>query len=226
MTRALKIYQKFENSIAYLFSNNSDEKKFLRKIFKKKKVTILDAGCNVGTFIDLVDEHLNIKNIYAFEPSKTCYIYLKNKYKNKKIKIYNLALSNKSKNQKFYEKEITSQSSFYREKSLVFKKLRNISTYNINCISIDQFNKKNKNIYHIVKIDCEGEDLNIIKGAKNLLKNNLIKLLKVELKFTENNFYEIINYLNKYKYKLVTITKVKFNKYEAIDHLDAYFEKK
>ena len=75
-------------------------------------------------------------------------------------------------------------------------------------------------------VDCEGEDYNIIKGAKKLLKNGLIKILKIEIQFEKNNFYEIINYLNKFNYKLLTITKIKFNKNQKLDHIDAYFGKK
>ena len=59
------------------------------------------------------------------------------------------------------------------------------------------------------EIDCEGEDYNIIKGTKNLLKKNLIKLLKIEIQFEKNNFYEIINYLNRFNYKLISFTKVR-----------------
>ena len=64
-----------------------------------------------------------------------------------------------------------------------------------------------REIYDHVKIDCEGEDYNIVKGAKNLLKKNLIKFLKIEIEFEKNNFYKIIDYLNKFDYKLFNIYK-------------------
>ena len=77
MTKLLKIYQNIEGSLAYLLSNSCDEKKFLQKLFKKKKVTILDLGCNLGSYLDLIKNNLKIKKIYAFEPSKSCYEVLK-----------------------------------------------------------------------------------------------------------------------------------------------------
>ena len=57
----------------------------------------------------------------------------------------------------------------------------------VNCISLDHFYKinNNKEIFDIIKIDCEGEDYNIIKGAKKLLKNGLIKLIKIEIQFNK-----------------------------------------
>ena len=228
MKKILKIYQNVENSLSYFLSNNCDEKKFLKEKFKRKKIIFLDLGCNLGTFTDFINKNLKIKKIYIFEPSKTCFKFLQNKYRGEKIKIFNKAISNRKKNKKFYEKEIVSQSTLNNKKNKVFRNLKNKSIYNIDCVSLDEFYKSNKSkeIYDLVKIDCEGEDYNIIKGAKNLLKKNFIKLLKIEIEFENNNFYEIINYLNKFNYKLTSFTKVKFNKNQSINHIDAYFEKK
>ncbi len=228
MKKILKIYQNVENSLSYFLSNNCDEKKFLKEKFKRKKIIFLDLGCNLGTFTDFINRNLKIKKIYIFEPSKTCFKLLKNKYSSRKIKIFNKAISNRKKNTKFYEKEIVSQSTLNNKKNKVFKNLKNKSIYTIDCLSLDEFYKNNKfkEIYDLVKIDCEGEDFNIIKGAKNLLKKNFIKLIKIEIEFEKNNFYEIINYLNRFNYRLISLTKVKFNKNQSINHIDAYFEKK
>lgn len=228
MTKILKIYQKIEKSLSYLLSNTCDEDEFLKKKFKNKKIICLDAGSNVGTYTDLISKNLKIKKVYMIEASRSCVQFLKDKYKKKNVIIYNIALSNKSKKLKFYEKEITSQSSLKNRRNKVFKDLKNKSVYVINCISLDKFYKINntKEIYDIIKIDCEGEDYNIIKGAKKLLKSGLVKILKIEIQFEESNFYEIVSYLNKFNYKLITITKIKFNKNQILDHIDAYFERK
>ena len=227
MKKILKLYQNVENSVSYLFSNNCNERKLLKEKFKRKKIIFLDLGCNLGSYTDLVNKSLKTKKIYIFEPSKVCFKFLQEKYKAKKINIFNKALSNKKKVLKFYEKEIISQSTLNNKKSKVFNTVKNRSIYNINCITLDEFYKINNlgEIYDLVKIDCEGEDYNIIKGAKNLLKKNLIKLLKIEIEFEKNNFYDIINYLNQFNYRLTSFSKVKFNKNQSINHIDAYFEK-
>ena len=77
MSRILELYQNIDTGISYLFSNTSNENKLLKRIFKNKKINIVDIGCNLGTYVDLIHKNLNVKKIYAFEPSITSYKFLK-----------------------------------------------------------------------------------------------------------------------------------------------------
>ena len=61
MINFLKLYQKFDDIISYVFSNTVNEKKFLKSYFKNKKIIVIDIGSNYGNFIDLVINNLNIK---------------------------------------------------------------------------------------------------------------------------------------------------------------------
>ena len=81
----------------------------------------------------------------------------------------------------------------------------------------------------LCKIDTQGEELNVLKGMSIFLKKKLIKLIKIEITFfasyksTKTDYVEIINLMIKYNYKLVTISKIKFDKGRVL-FLDAYFE--
>ena len=227
MSRILELYQNIDTGISYLFSNTSNENKLLKRIFKNKKINIVDIGCNLGTYVDLIHKNLNVKKIYAFEPSITSYKFLKKKYQNyKNIEILNEAVTNKLKKATFYEREISSQSSLMKKRNDFIKNLKNKSIYKINCCTLDFFHKRNnkKEIYDLVKIDCEGEDFNVLKGSQKLLKNNQIKLLKIEITFKKNNFFNIIHFLNKYKYQIISITKIKYED-QKLSFIDAYFSK-
>lgn len=227
MSRILELYQNIDTGISYLFSNTSNENKLLKRIFKNKKINIVDIGCNLGTYVDLIYKNLNVKKIYAFEPSITSYKFLKKKYQNyKNMEILNEAVTNKLKKATFYEREISSQSSLMKKRNDFIKNLKNKSIYKINCCTLDFFHKRNnkKEIYDLVKIDCEGEDFNVLKGSQKLLKNNQIKLLKIEITFKKNNFFNIIHFLNKYKYQIISITKIKYED-QKLSFIDAYFSK-
>ena len=232
MKYILKQLQSLDNLITYIFSNLSKEDEFVKKFFGNKKIILFDVGANLGGFTDTVIKNTHLNEAHIFEPSKKCYDYLKRKYKNKKFYFINKALSNKNKIEKFYENEILSQSSLHRKKNKFNSNLKNINTYRIKCTTLDKYYLDNneKFIIDLLKIDAEGEDLKILKGCNFLLKKNKIKLIKIELLNTFNqknisNLNEIIFFLQKYNYYLVTITKTKFVNEELL-MMDAYFCKK
>ena len=225
MINFLKLYQKFDDIISYVFSNTVNEKKFLKSYFKNKKIIVIDIGSNYGNFIDLVINNLNIKKIYAFEPSTVCFNYLKENYSMNNIKIINIALSNLKKRKKFFESEILSQSSLYNRKNKFIRKIKNKSIYYVQTNTLDSFYKKNTSdeIYDLVKIDAEGEDFKIINGMKFLLKNFKVKLLKIEIEnYKKNSLKNIILFMGKFNYKLISISKTKYSS-NRLYLLDVYF---
>ena len=65
--------------------------------------------------------------------------------------------------------------------------------------------------------------------VKNLKKGN-IRLIKIEISFIErylkskSNFYEILNFFLKYRYRLSSISKIKYRNNRLL-LMDAFFEK-
>ena len=226
----LRYYQKLDDAISYLFSSNINEKKLLQKIFKKKKIVLVDIGANEGNYIDLISKNLKIKKIFCFEPIKELSDKIQNRYSDNNLIISNLALSNKKSKRNFYQYSISSTSSLYKQNNLYksLKKLQNIKK--IQTSTFDNIFKKNLKI-DICKIDVQGEDYKVIIGMKNNLKKKNIRVLKIELsleKFyekTESNFYEILFFLKSLNYQLISISKIKY-KDEKITFMDAYFEYK
>jgi len=224
----LKTLQNIDNLITYIFSNLSKEKKFLINFFGKKKIIAIDVGANLGGYTDLLLKNVNLKELHIFEPSKKCLRYLKKKYNKKNIFINDNALSNINKITTFYENEVLSQSSLHNKKNKFNSNLKNIETYKVHCVSLDNYylNLKKKQI-DLLKIDAEGEDLKILKGSTKLLINKKIKLIKIELLnsidiHNKSNINEIIIFLNKYKYFMTSIVKTKFVN-EKLLMMDVYF---
>ena len=89
------------------------------------------------------------------------------------------------------------------------------------------FNKNAK--IDFCKIDVQGEEMNVLKGMEKNLKKGKINLIKIEISFSQRyhisktNFYEIINFLKKYNYFIISISKVKF-KNNKILLMDAFFQ--
>ena len=226
----LKYYQKLDDAISYLLSSTANEGVLLKKAFKRKPIFLVDIGANQGNFIDFVNKNLLLKKIYCFEPIRELSEKIKKKYNQKKIYISNLALSNKTGKKIFYQYVITSTSSLYKQND-TYKSLKNLKkTFKVKTDKFDKiFNKKQK--IDICKIDVQGEDYNVLLGMKKNLQNKNIKFLKVELSFinfyqnTSSNFYKILHYLEKFNYKMVSISKIKFKDNKLI-FIDAYFQYK
>jgi len=223
----LKYYQKIDDALSYLLSSVCDEKKLIKSLFKKSKITYVDIGTNEGNFLEYLLKFCNFNKIICFEPIEELANKLKDKFNNKKIEIYSEALSNKSSLKKFYEYQISSQSSLYKQND-TFKSLKNLK--NISIIKTRSFDEifKGKKKIDFCKIDVQGEEVKVLQGMKKNLKLKNIKLIKIEISFIEryqgskSNFFEIISYLIKFNYHLVSISKIKYRNNKIL-LMDAYF---
>lgn len=226
----LKSFQNADNLISYILSNNAKESEYLKSIFKNKRINCFDVGANLGGYSDFINKNLNLNELHIFEPSIECLKYLRKKFNKKYIKIVDAAVTNENKYRYFYENEILSQSSLNLNKNKFNKYYNYKKKYEVKCISLDNYYKKFKAnfIIDILKIDAEGEDLNVLKGSKNMLSKKKIKLIKVELlnsliNRNKSNIFEIIKFLNSHRYHIDTIVKSKFQNNKLL-LIDTYFK--
>ena len=88
-----------------------------------------------------------------------------------------------------------------------FKKIEDFAEINVQTQTLDDFclDEKIENI-DVLKMDTEGNELNILKGAIRLLSENKINVIYTEISDTKKNFLEkekyIINFLNGYDFEL------------------------
>jgi len=225
----LKLYQKIDDALSYLLSSVCNEKKLLKENIKKKEIVYVDIGTNVGNYVEFVNKSFKIKTLYCFEPQTELIKNLEKISYVKKKYIFPFALSNSEKIKKFYQYDIASQSSFHKQVNNYnsLQKVRKI--HKMKTSTFDKVFNKNLKI-DFCKIDAQGEDFNILKGMKKNLKKGNIKLLKVEVCFprmyekTGNSYLEILNFLDKLNYNLISISKIKYIKNELL-FMDVFFTK-
>ena len=225
----LKLYQKIDDALSYLLSSVCDEKKLLKENIKKKEIVFVDIGTNVGNYVEFVNKIFKIKTLYCFEPQIDLIknieeiSYVKKKY------IFPFALSNTQKLKNFYQYDIASQSSFHKQVNNYnsLQKVRKV--HKMKTSTFDKVFNKNLNI-DFCKIDAQGEDFNILKGMEKNLKKGNIKILKVEVCFsrmyekTGSSYLDVLNFLHKLNYNLISISKIKYVKNELL-FMDAFFKK-
>jgi len=158
------------------------------KPFLKKDIFI-DIGANLGNHTLYFNKYF--KNIYSFEPHPLTFklLEINTNYKSN-IKIFNFGLSEQEKKTSVI---IKSQNNIggedYKENNNNGKIKEDVFFKNFD----EMFNFKNQ--ISFIKIDVEGNELDVLKSMKkNLINNQGIILLEFDIKnFSENN--EIVMFL-------------------------------
>jgi FkbM family methyltransferase len=153
------------------------------------KPCIFDVGANIGQSIKRFKNIFLNPIIHSFEPVKECFDIINNKYYDKNITINNFALGNYNNFKFFNVNKLTYTSSFLdinkqNNKSFLFEKKRKEK---VKIIKLDNYIKNNNIKYvDVLKIDTQGYELEVLKGAKNSLKR--IKFIEIEI--TLDNIYK------------------------------------
>lgn len=184
--------------IPYLY----DLQNFDDKIHTNKKKILFDIGAHIGSF---ALKYTNKNNkIYAFEPNKENYSFLLQNIKDnkldKRIAAFNFAISNKNGSKNLKLSEGSGGHSFH----IKSKKFEKVKTF-----TIHTFCKTNR-IGHIdiIKIDVEGDELNILIGANEIIKK-MNPLIIIELHPWYISPKKIIKKLEEFNYRIDTIDGLK-----------------
>ena len=230
-----KIRKKITNYLVYKINVEKKDGKFIyfpNHVTNKKKL-ILDVGSFDGRSID--DFLYNNSNviIHAFEPNPSLFLKLKKKYKdNKKVILNQIALGDVNSYKTFYL-------NFFEETSSLkmLNKSRNRQDNNhtkkiirVKCMTLEKYLKikKIKKI-DLLKLDTQGNEYLILKGAKKILAKGLINFIKLELIFEDyytksTKFYEIEKNFIKSNYKLISLEDLKYSADTKILQLDAIYK--
>jgi len=181
------------------------ELKLLNKITQYHnldKYIYIDVGANDGSHVNKIIKTNKKINFCLFEANRFSYKRLtKNIKKSKKIKLYNFALGRKNSILKMFDyKKSGTVLSSTNKKSLEYLVNKKIYSFNVKVKKLDNF--KFIKIVKIIKIDVEGDELNVLLGAKKIInKFNPIIILEFNSRhiFTRTFLKDILNVLKHYK---------------------------
>lgn len=174
--------------------------------FDEENAVFFDIGVNQGQTAKKMKSVFPQAIIYGFEPSKICFKYLTENVKIEKVFFYNKAIGSSNSILEFNEYSWSPLSSMLKR---AYTSSKILETYNVDVITIDDFCKNNNiSSINLLKTDTEGYELEVLKGASEMMNENKIQFVFVETFFNENfigqaSFGDIYNYLLSKNFGLV-----------------------
>lgn len=165
----------------------SGEKHLIRKILpaviETANPVFLDVGANIGNYSALLLDCFPQALIYAFEPHPKNYSYLKDRNPSNRVKTYNIALGQTRGRFMLYEGGGIHGSEHASLHKAVISEIykQEIAAYEVAVETLDNFAEEQgiRNI-DFIKIDTEGNDLAVLRGASRLLGDRHIKCIQFE----------------------------------------------
>ncbi len=163
---------------------------------------VVDCGANIGElYLSIKKRENNNFNYYGYEPSEKDFRALKLNTNN--LVKSNYALFEREENKVIYLNEENADNSL----SLI----DNVTSEDeIQAIPLDKVKELENKKIKLLKLEAEGDELSVLKGAKNILKN--IKFISADLGFekydADNENYistlaPVAKYLNNHNFELI-----------------------
>ncbi len=165
----------------------SGEYFYLKQLIEKKQKPVLfDVGANVGEWSRRALEINPSSSIFAFEPNTAPFEKCS---KISQIKAFNMACGSKEERRTIYDRPdypISTHASL--DRGIISKLGKGVVEKEIEVVTLDQIiaSHEIKNI-DLLKIDVEGFEYEVLRGAKKAIKNGVIHAIQFE--FNDLNVY-------------------------------------
>ncbi len=199
-------------------------KYFFNNLDKNIQPIIFDVGANIGDYSIAINSIFKERaQVYCFEPSKETFAILRENLKNyKNIKLYNFGFGQENKTSVLYSNEKGSGLASLYDRKLEDHGIKMNQQENVIIKRLDDFFSEN-NIGHIhfLKMDVEGNELNVLKGAEETIKSGVVDIIQFEFggcNIDSRTFFkDFFDFLNP-NYKIYRILK------DGIKLIDKYKE--
>lgn len=198
------------------FDSEKGEEKLARNLVKKG-MCVFDVGANIGVYTKLLCELTGSKgSVYAFEPSKQTFNILNKKINKSQLK--NAVLINAA----VYSEETVIEFNEFAQEYSAWNSIGHpvmpdpedhrrivpiVKSSRVKTVQLDSFCREH-NVEKIdyLKVDVEGAEIFVLKGAQELLQNKKIGYLQFEisqkmLEGLKTKAKEVFTLLNKFGYE-------------------------
>ena len=168
----------------------------IKNLIASPKV-MFDVGANVGQTVELWTREFDAPTIHSFEPVKRLFDELNSKHQNNAVCVHAGVGDENTRMTIHYGKHDVSHS-FNKDEYGLGSEESNVVTLDTYC------GQKNISKIDVLKIDVEGFEHQVLKGAEKLLSNHQIDILEIEVGFDPKGCYtfypDIAEALRKHNY--------------------------
>ena len=206
MSRSMGLYMRLLKNIPFGVEWCQDVKYLMGDIDLE---LVVDVGANIGQTVYEVIKYFPNSYIYSFEPIPTTFKQLVERTKAfPNVFHVNAALGDQSFTSPMTAKPLAQQNTLVFD---VKEAMQNdIETDVVQVDTLDHFCTTNKiNKINLLKVDTEGYEMKVLRGAEQLLSSDCIDYILIECDFFKRrgephgDFVEILNYLQNYRYNVV-----------------------
>ena len=145
-------------------------------------LTVFDVGANKGQYASMVFNTLQPPfTLYSFEPQKSAFAKLCQTSSQPNFKPFNIGMGSEQKQETLYNQiegsvfaSVVKTSHDHVAQELVKKETIDLSTIDLFCA------EQQINTIHLLKIDVEGYEIEVLKGAKGMISGGHIPYIQFE----------------------------------------------
>ncbi len=173
---------------------------------------VFDVGAHAGSTSDYFLKAYPKAKVFAFEPHGASFSKLASSSRNGNFKAFEIALSDNVGEQSFFEYGIESTINSLVPNAVYATRFnKDAQTKSVRVDTVDHF-CEDQNVQHIsvLKIDTEGNDFNVLKGAEALLEKGGIDFILFEFNdfgtrkgANGGSLNEIGSFLSKYNFHFI-----------------------
>lgn len=206
-TRVKELLRRYDRRVVYLppgTVTGADLEHDLRALVRHEAPVCLDVGANEGQTIALFQRAFSNPLVHAFEPSRKTFEQLALRRFGDRVSLHNFALGAQAVQRTLIRYASSDLSSFLALASDAENRFRGVpvdTTEIVEVRTVDSFvAEAGLTVVDVLKIDTQGTDLEVLRGADAALQAGVVRHVMVEINFVrmydgQNEALDIVQHL-------------------------------